>query len=75
METEFLKLIEQLQPKPEYINLFRELVLDVWRQRQGEAVEIATRLESRLDHLKAKRQRIVDAFLHERAIDKSTYQE
>ena len=28
-----------------------------------------------MDALKAKRQRVIEAFLHERAIDKSTYQE
>lgn len=31
LEEQFLKLIEQLQPKPEYLSLFNEIVLDVWR--------------------------------------------
>jgi site-specific DNA recombinase len=75
LESEFLKLIEQLQPKPEYLALFREIVLDVWKQRQAQATEIAATLQSRLDTLKARRQRVIDAFLHERSIDKSTYQE
>ena len=75
LESEFLKLIEQLQPKPEYLALFREIVLDVWKQRQAEATKIAATLQSRLDTLKARRQRVIDAFLHERSIDKSTYQE
>jgi DNA invertase Pin-like site-specific DNA recombinase len=75
LESEFLKLIEQLQPKPEYLNLFREIVLDVWKQRQGEAIKLVAKLESRVNALKAKRQRVIDAFLHERLIDKSTYQE
>jgi hypothetical protein len=75
LETEFLKVIEQLQPKPEYLNLFREIVIDVWRQRQGDAIKLATTLGSRVDTLKAKRQRVIDAFVHEQLIDKSTYQE
>jgi site-specific DNA recombinase len=75
LEEQFLKLIEQLQPKPEYLNLFKEIVLDVWRQRQADAITLAKTLESRVAALKAKRQRVVDAFLHERLIDKSTYQE
>ncbi len=75
LEREFLKLIEQLQPKPEYLKLFREIVLDVWRQRQGEKIKLVATLESRLDSLKAKRQRVIDAFVHENKIDKSTYQE
>lgn len=75
LEERFLKLIEQLQPKPEYLNLFKEIVLDVWRQRQADGITLAKTLESRVAALKAKRQRVVDAFLHERLIDKSTYQE
>ena len=70
LEGEFLKLIEQLQPKPEYLQLFREIVLDVWKQRQVDAIRLTATLQSRLDSLKAKRQRVIDAFLHERSIDK-----
>ena len=75
LENEFLKLIERLQPKPEYLVLFREIVLDVWKQRQAEAIKLAATLQSRLDSLKARRQRVIDAFLHDRSIDKATYQE
>jgi len=75
LESEFLRLIERLQPKPEYMNLFKEIVLDVWKQRQGEAIKLVTKLQSRVAEFQAKRQRVIDAFLHERVIDKSTYQE
>jgi site-specific DNA recombinase len=75
LESEFLTLIEQLQPKAEYINLFREIVLDVWKQRRSDTSRLVSTLESRVTDLKAKRQRVIDAFLHERSIDRSTYQE
>jgi site-specific DNA recombinase len=75
LESEFLRLIEQIQPKPEYINLFKEIVLDVWRQRKADAIKLVAKLEARIDTLKAKRQRVVDAFLHERVINRTTYQE
>ena len=65
LESEFLKLIEQLQPKPEYLQLFREIVLDVWKQRQADTIRLAATLQSRLDKLKARRQTVIDAFLHE----------
>jgi hypothetical protein len=68
-------LIEQFQPKPEYLDLFKEVVLDVWRHRQGDAIALVKTLEGRADALKMKRQRVIDAFLHEHLIDKSTYQE
>lgn len=62
LESEFLKLIEQLQPKPEYLRLFSAVVLDVWKQRQSEATKVGTTLQSRVDELKSKRQRVIDAF-------------
>ena len=37
--------------------------------------KLAANLGSRVDQLEAKKQRVIDAFLHERSIDKSTYQE
>ena len=49
--------------------------MDVWKQRQSEAIKLQATLETRRDTLKAKRQRVVDAFLHEHVIDKSTYHE
>jgi hypothetical protein len=64
-----LKLIEKLQPKAEYLALFREIVLDVWKQRQADALKLVVTLQSRVDSLKAKRQKVIDAFLHERSID------
>ena len=68
-------MIEQLQPKPEYLRLFRAIVLDVWKKRQSEATNLGATLQSRVDELKSKRQRVIDAFLHDRSIDQSTYKE
>lgn len=47
--AKFLELIEQLQPKPEYLRLFRAIVLDVWKKRQSEATKLAVTLQSRVD--------------------------
>jgi len=66
LEDEFLRLIEQLQPKAEYLDLFREIVLDVWRQRQSEAIKLAASLQSRVDDLKVKRQRVTPSYMSAR---------
>ena len=68
-------MIEQLQLKPEYLQLFRGMVLDVWKQRQADTIRLTVTLQLRLDSLEAKRQRVIDAFLHERSIHKATYQD
>lgn len=57
------------------MNLFKEIVLDVWKQRQGEAIRLVAKLESRVATIKSKRQRVIDAFLYEKVIDLTTYQE
>ena len=75
LESEFLKLIEQLQPKAEYLNLFREIVLDVWKDRQKETIKLVSALESRVTELKAKRQKLIEAFVYQHSIEKSIYQE
>lgn len=75
MEATFLDLIEQLQPKPEYLRLFREVVLDVWKERQSEATKVASSIEARLEELAQRKQRVVDAFLYERVIDREVYEQ
>jgi len=75
LESEFLKLIEQLQPKADYLNLFREIVLDVWKDRQKETIKLVSTLESRVGELKAKRQQLIEAFVYRQSIEKSVYQE
>jgi hypothetical protein len=75
LEGSFLTLIKRLQPKPEYMNLFREIVLDVWKDRQATAIKTGKALENNLNRLRVKRQRVIDAFFHERVIDKATYED
>jgi len=75
LESEFLKLIEQLQPKADYLNLFREIVLDVWKDRQKETIKLVSTLESRVGELKAKRQKLIEAFVYQHSIEKNIYQE
>ena len=37
VETAFIDLLSQLQPDADYMRLFREIVLDVWKGRQVKA--------------------------------------
>lgn len=75
MEEKFLALIGRMQPRPSYIRLFREIVMDVWKDRQKEAVTIATALSLRVQELEQKKQRVIEAFVHRREIDKETYED
>ncbi len=68
-------MIEQLQPKAEYLILFGEIVLDVWKERQKETIKLVSMLESRVAELKARRQKLIEAFVYQHSIEKSVYQE
>ena len=74
VEGGFVQYLDAMVPKAEYVRLFREIVLDVWKQNQTNAAETRHRLQRNLDDLLSKKDRVVDAFLHRGLIDQRTYE-
>ncbi len=74
LERTFLAYLETLQPKPGYMRLFREVVLDVWQQRQQEGVLASVSLGQKVKKLKERVERLTEAFIYERAIDRTIYE-
>lgn len=72
LETAFVDLVQQLQPRREFMKLFNAIVLDVWRKRQGTTDRERKRLRASVDALRAKLKRLAD-LLVEDAIDRPTY--
>ena len=56
------------------MRLFNEIVLDVWNARFGEAKKLRSKLEAVVRQKQQRLDRIEDAFLHERSIDRQTYE-
>ena len=75
MESLFVDFLEQLQPRPEYVKLFTEIIIDVWRKKQVRTEELHTAAQRRLNELRERKQRLVEAFIYKREIDQHTYQE
>ncbi len=73
LETRFLELLDTLQPKPEYLQALRESVLEVWHQRQREAEEFKEVRRKRKIRLEERKQRLVEAFVYQQALDPDTY--
>jgi site-specific DNA recombinase len=73
LESAFTALLERLQPKPEYVRLFKEIILEVWRQRQKESLAAASAVQRKVEELEARLERLHEAFLHERSISQETY--
>jgi site-specific DNA recombinase len=75
LESVLVELLEGLKPRPEVLRLFHSVVVDVWKQRQQNTAETRMLARRRLDELKHRKSRLVEAFVYKGAIDESTYQE
>ncbi len=75
LEQGFAQFVERLTPKPEYVQLFSEIIVDVWKERQSQAVAVHKVLMDRVRELKNRKQLLVEAFVYQKALDKQTYQE
>lgn len=73
LEERFLELLDNLKPKPEYLEALRESVLEVWRERERHLEEIKPVLQQKLATLEEQKKRLVDAFVYKRSIDEETY--
>lgn len=74
LEGQFVELLKSLRPRPEFMALFRTIVLDVWRRRCESAGQVRRDLETRLMELQRRESVLDNAFLFERRIDDSTYE-
>jgi site-specific DNA recombinase len=75
LEESFANLLNELQPAPELVRLFKEEVLNVWNQTQKEARDEQARLSWRLQGIQKKKDRLVEAHVHEQTIDAKTFRE
>jgi site-specific DNA recombinase len=73
LEAQFIGILEQLRPKPEYLKLFHATIIEVWNEENAQAVQLAAARERRVRELKEKRSRLVDLFL-ERKIKEATFE-
>jgi site-specific DNA recombinase len=74
LERAFLHFLNRLRPKNEYLKLFNEIVLDVWHARQRDCLTLTASLQTRIEELQTKQERIEEAFLFEKSIDRGAYE-
>ena len=73
LEGAFVDLLQSLQLRPEFMRLFKAVVLDVWKRREGSAREDRARRERQVAALRVKLDRIAD-LLADGVMDAETYQ-
>ena len=74
LEAQFLDLLSSLAPRPEFLALFRAIVLDVWRLRSASAGALRQDLEAKVADLKRRESLLDEAYLYDQRIDRSTYE-
>jgi site-specific DNA recombinase len=75
LDDNFLALLERLRPRPEFLALFRRIVLDVWKTRKQDFAAQRSAAEKILIDLKRRKEQLVEAFVFQKAIDQTTYQQ
>jgi site-specific DNA recombinase len=73
LEDAFVDLLEELRPLPAIVKLFRLEVTDAWKDREAAASSEAQALHRQLDALRVRKERLVEGYLVERAMDRATY--
>jgi len=74
LEEEFYQCLKELQPKQEIMNLFKEIVLDVWKKKKEESFKEVKRLEKEMQKLMEKKERINELAI-KKTFDDKTYKE
>jgi site-specific DNA recombinase len=75
MERLFVNFVSELQPKPEYLRLFGEIIIDVWKSKQAQALALHEAAQRRISSLSERKQRLIDSFVYRQEIDRATYQQ
>ena len=73
LDAEFVALLEQLQPNAAYMRLFREIVLDVWKQHEADAIQQRKAVARRGTELRRRLDRLEETFIYKSSIDQATY--
>lgn len=75
MEEQFEEFMRQLQPNAGYMRLYREIVMDVWRKKQGDSQQVQALISRKIKGLRENKSKLEEAFVYQRAINQETYQE
>ena len=75
LEGLYLTLLERLRPRPEFLTLFKAIVLDVWKARHEDIAAQKAAAERKIAELKRRKEQLVEAFIYQRVIDEGTYKD
>ena len=68
-----MTLLERLQPNADYMRLFKEIVLDVWKQHEADAIQYRKTVARRGTELRRRLDQLEETFIYKSSIDQATY--
>jgi site-specific DNA recombinase len=75
LEEQFVELLRQLGPSPEWLELLKQTVLSIWHEELGQVSDVRESVQKRVTQIRARLRRLDEAFLFESSIDRTTYEE
>lgn len=75
LEEGFMELLDSLRPAEEVLKLLSAAVLDRWNDEQKDTVAKRRAAERKLSELRQRKERLVEAYVYDSALDKETYQQ
>jgi site-specific DNA recombinase len=73
LEKEFVEVLRRLQPTKAYLRLLHEEVLAELDRQKKAAREVRRAAQQRVATLQGRKERLVEAYVYEKAIDQKTY--
>src|SRR5262249_52670897 len=74
LEGLFVDELARLQPTPRYMHMLSEAVLNAWSERKAQVQQRAASVEQQTKSLRQKLDRLEEAFIFDRTIDRDTYE-
>ena len=74
LERRWIDYLGSLRPSPEFLQIFEATVLSTWRDTTQEAEAQRKVLQERVAKLQAKKDRLIEVYVYQQAIDKDTYE-
>ena len=62
VEAAFIEYLRRLQPKLEYVQLFKKIVLKVWEDKKSDAAVSSAALDKEVKHLKERKKKLFDLY-------------
>jgi hypothetical protein len=73
LKAAYVETLAGHAPEPEFLRLFRAVVLDAYRTRQADARRQVLETKRRLAQIEKRKARLEEAYLYEQALDRASY--